>query len=793
MNKDSMLSPEKFGCVQNFLYKTTTKHSSHPFLIFPDYNLTLSFGEAIRFWERGAAFLQNKGVSKGDKIFLMLDNGPEFIIAFCSLILVGATSVLVNPDTSMEQLRELAYLSNATGIVGKKRLKGLSYFAPRQFTPESLEKKRGELTSVVSRPEDIAYIIFTSGSTGKMKGTQISHNNVLFELASMLRAYRLTKNDTHLCVLPLYHASALFRHFFMPFALGAKSVVMREFETHRFWKLIEEYQPSYVQVVPTILSILLESESQSYAEVNRCLKYIGTASAPCPPDLINKFEEKFNVLVVEGYGLTETTCGITLNPPTKEERRLGSVGKAHDVATVRIIDASGNPLPPNEEGEIVVSGALVSPGYLNPEEQVKGVITDGTIMTGDIGSMDEDGYVFIFGRKNEMIYRGGFKISPQEVEAGLVAHPDIEFAVVFAIPHEYLGEDIIAYVKPRAGSHFVESRIRSFMRRKLIRYKVPTRILAAPELFKGEKFKVVRQVFIKHYLETRSRPEPVLDRSDMKPIKLRAFMVGETIYLRPITEEDISNERYWNNIMTRDYMLNMTTGRFPQSEAAIREYWRNAVKAPDNIGFAICDLETDEYMGSATLRINWVSRTAEFGRLMFKEFQATHYTVELMKLLMKYVFEDLKLHRMWGGGANPSSIPSLMAMGFTHEGVMRKHELFGGEWRDLFMVGMIEEEYFALKKGQAIKRKDIKIFQPKIIKEVIKIVAENFEEAPELIDKDSGPHNIKGWDSLGMIYLWCILEEVFNVYISVNDMIAIRNIGDIVIMLERKMSGVSKA
>ena len=224
---------------------------------------------------------------------------------------------------------------------------------------------------------------------------------------------------------------------------------------------------SFVQVVPAIISLLYESPVQPNDKTTKQLRYIGTASAPCPSELIKSFEKRFNIPLIEGYGLTETTCGATLNPPNRIERKVGSVGQPLEVAHIDILDESGNLLPDEVEGEIRISGPLVSPGYLNPEDQEKGKLINDTILTGDIGYRDRDGFIYITGRKNDIIARGGFKISPLEVEKILAEHPAVDLSIVFSVPNEILGEDMIAYVNPAADEPFSETEVRKYLKQKL--------------------------------------------------------------------------------------------------------------------------------------------------------------------------------------------------------------------------------------------------------------------------------------------------------------------------------------
>ncbi|MDZ7641817.1 MAG: class I adenylate-forming enzyme family protein [Desulfurivibrio sp.] len=482
MDTMSALSTDQFASFPELLASVAARNDVRPFLTVPESNSSFTYGEIFALWRQGAAFLQTQGVHSGDRVILSLHNGQEYVVALGALFLAGAVPVLINPGASPHQLEELARLCNVSVSISSQRLEGLAHYDDTYFSSAIPQETDHAPTEVTKDRKDLAYIVFTSGSTGMMKGTQITHENMLVELGSLARAYRLTAQDSHLCVLPLFHSSALYRNFLLPYFLGAETVVMREFDASSFWKLIKTYRISFVQVVPTILSLLLESAASQKPRIGSTLKFVGTASAPCPVELVQKFEGQFQVPVIEGYGLTETTCGATLNPPTREERRLGSIGHPIDVACVEIVNEDGDVLLPNQEGEIRISGPLVSVGYINPADQEKSALVSGVILTGDLGYKDSDGFVYIIGRKTDMIYRGGFKISPKEVEGELVGHPDIEFAVVFSVPHEILGEDIVAYVLPKTGSTFHEGAVREFLSGQLINYKIPTRIYAVPEL-----------------------------------------------------------------------------------------------------------------------------------------------------------------------------------------------------------------------------------------------------------------------------------------------------------------------
>ncbi|CAM2061848.1 hypothetical protein DSUL_90103 [Desulfovibrionales bacterium] len=765
----------------SFFVETARRHGSRPFVIFPEVGCTLSYEQALAFWQAGAVYLAARGVGRGSAVLLLLDNGPELVGAIGALFLLGACPVLLNPTTAQEQAAELAAQAEAVLAISRSSIQGLAHIVPTDFMVLTTA-----VTSVVPpvlSPDEMAYIIFTSGTTGHMKGTRITQDNVFAELENINRAYLLGPDDRHLCVLPLYHASALFRHLLLPFSLGACTVIQPGFDVISFWDWVGTYRPAYVQTVPTILSLLLERPVPAYATTS--IKYFGTASAPCPPDLIRKFEQRFSVLVVEGYGLTETSCSACINPPDPILRRLGSVGQAHDGVTVNIVDEQGRLLGLGQQGEVRISGRLVSPGYLTIHGSSATQIKDGAVLTGDLGHLDEDGFLWIAGRKSEMVYRGGFKIAPQEVEAALVAHTDIESAIVFGVPHQYLGEDLIAYIKPVSDCYFNEEEVRSFLHSRLMRYKVPTRIYAAPECFIGQQLKFSRRSFRDAYLLRQSKVVQGQGRIVSRAVKPRAFLVGETVYLRPLTRADYESPRYLDNVMTRDYTWDMEIGRFPQSDITVRRYWEERALPPCNLAFAVCDLTTDEHVGNMTLVVNWISRVAEVGRFIFKEFQHGGYSVSGLELLMRYAFDDIKLRRLWGGGGNPASIPSFLKLGWTYEGRMRKHSLLGGEYRDIFCVGILAEDYVAIKSGNKLSARQA-MYSEALLAKVVEVVAGVFDVSPESVGRDAGPYTIDAWDSLGIILLWSLLEEKFSVRITADDMLSITSVGDIALMIETK-------
>lgn len=763
-----------------------------PFLTVPGQGQHLRFAETGRAWRQAAGIFSSHGINRGDMVFVLVGNDVAFLTAFGGLLTLGAIPVVVNPATAPADVSAMAAMlgPSCRAVVGANAVSGLAFLDAKALQPEALKGKPESGPGPAKALEDVAYVIFTSGSTGVPKGTIITHGNVLSELEAMRQAYRLTAGDPHLCVLPIFHASALFRNLLLPLTLGARVTLVSSGDPEAFWKHVQDAGAAFVQLVPSFLARLVASPAAPDGPV--ALKYVGTASAPCPVETIRRFEERFGILVVEAYGLTETTCGAVMSPPSAQERKLGSVGRALPGVTVEVLDAKGRALPAGQEGEIRISGPTVSPGYVRGSS-ASGKLVAGSIMTGDLGMFDSDGFLFIHGRKTDLIYRSGFKIAPQEVEAHLMAYDGVETAVVFGVPHDALGEDVMAVVRPAPGVDLQETALRRSLEGRLLRYKIPTRILVdgAGAVLSTETLKVSRARVRERFLAARSASgAPVQSgvKTEVRPVKPRAFLVGETIYLRPLTEADIEDPEYWDNIMTREYVWYACTGRFPQSEASIRGYWAEAVKAPNNVAFAVCDLETDERVGNMTLVIEWVSRTAEMGRFFFKKNQHAPYSIEAVRLAMRYCFEDLKLHRMWASGANPSSIPGFLKNGWVYEGRMRSHDLLGGRWRDLFIMGILEEEYFSLKAGKPLKKHSASLHDPEILEKVIAAAAEAFNMPEDAMSGETSPRDVPLWDSLGEVLFWSLLEERFGVPLLADDMVLAMCLGDLAILLEGKLS-----
>ena len=738
---------------------------------------------------------------KEERVLVALGNSPDFFIVFLSLLISNIQPVILNPGLSGKEVSDIGLqvetkwlITDVPEILSELKEKEAGFNLVNLSEIKSYQGGQVSLPARRLSTKNIAYIVFSSGSTGRPKGVCISEENMLFEIEAMNRAYNFEENKNHLCVLPLYHASALYRSVFLPFINGCTVVMANGFEKDKFWTQIEEYDIRFVQVVPTILWSLLSINEKPSAKVKENLKFIGSASAYHPPELVDKFENEIDIPLAQGYGLTETTCGAFLNHP--DGRTLDSrysVGKPLEGTKVRIVDEKGVALSPGQTGEVIINGPHVTSGYLNSDEQDGKRIHGDELSTEDIGYLDEKGFLYLIGRKSEIIHRGGYKITPSEVERVILKYPGIKNVIVFGVPHELLGEDIVAYVDLEGEND--EGAIRVFIGQTLPRHMVPSRVIDKPEEFLVRGVKISRAKLKENYLKENPRTSGNAGADSQVQVNAhhnpRAFKYNDTVYIRPLMEADVQSDIYRDNIMNPEVQFYTYSGRFPQSEFEINRYW-STVHLPDAMAFAICDAKTDEYVGNLALRIDWVARLGEFGRMIFLDYQYRPYSIKSMELLLQYAFDDLRLHKLFGGGANPRSVPSLVRLGFQIEGRLKKHHFLKGEWRDIFHVGLLREDYELQKRENNNSRRKELSLPDHIYTPVKDCMNRAFGTPVENIYSFTSPADIKEWDSLGMVALWSMLEEKFAIKLSSSDMITVSDVTDLVFLIDEKIQKVNK-
>lgn len=479
------------------------RFADRTFLILPDGERRTSYAEFDELMRAAAGLLAEAGLSAGDHAVMALKNSPENMALFLASLASGVRLLLMGPDYSASELEgaieglpvRIVFVDAGASVDG--RLPAGDRLVPVAVAEGFAGSARRDPFAAAAgiAADDPAYIMCSSGSTGRPKRICTSHRNMLAELEAMFPAYGLADADRHLCVLPLFHVSALYRNFLMPFCQGGSVVLCETFEQERFWPLLSRHGVNFVQVVPSILAVLADQEDGSDAQVRRSLKYIGTASAPLSPKLLERFEARFGIPVVQGFGLTELTCGITLNETDPSRRKVESVGRPLAVNEVRIMDEAGRFLPPCEEGEVVVRGDNVMLGYLGPDGRLAPPMQDGWFHTSDLGHLDADGFVYLTGRKSDIINRGGHKISPVEVEKVLMQHPAVKDAVVIGLPHEVLGEDAVACVVRSTGAALAGSELLHFAQEKLPAFKVPTSFHFLDKLPRTGPGKINRRAF----------------------------------------------------------------------------------------------------------------------------------------------------------------------------------------------------------------------------------------------------------------------------------------------------------
>ncbi|MFZ0972893.1 MAG: AMP-binding protein, partial [Solirubrobacteraceae bacterium] len=335
--------------------------------------------------------------------------------------------------------------------------------------------------------DDLATLMYTSGTTGKPKGAMLTHANVLANAAMGAELLPLVAGERVGMLLPLFHVNAQIVTCVIPMMVGCEVAMWERFSASTFWQTVAELKPVAVSAVPTILAVVLHTANAPTGPTS--LRYIICGAAPLSRELLEAFESRFDIRILEGYGLTESTCVSSLNP-YYGMRKPGSIGLPVRGQQMKIVTPDGDAVDDGELGEIVVKGSNVMAGYLHNPDATAATVRDGWLHTGDVGYVDPDGYFFIVDRAKDMIIRGGENIYPREIEEVLYTHADVFECAVIGVPDEVRGEEVVAVLAPKPGAELDEGQLKAWAAERLAAFKVPRRFEIRAELPKTPTGKI---------------------------------------------------------------------------------------------------------------------------------------------------------------------------------------------------------------------------------------------------------------------------------------------------------------
>jgi long-chain acyl-CoA synthetase len=476
-----------------------------PFLFSEADGRKFTYREFEAAVKRTARLLANHGVGKGDVVSLMLPNSVEYVIAYFACWQISA---LAGPINSLLKAQEIEYvISNSEAralLVNSEYLPIIAAIRDQLQTLQAIITfdNEAQATSTVSETEtpnpeisseDEAIIIYTSGTTGKPKGCLLTHGNVIANARQISSWLGFTEADRLLTIMPLFHMNAVSVTTMSALYAGGSTVVSQKFSVSRFWQIISDYQITSFGSVATMLSMLLTTYPDGVpAGLNTAqLRFAMCGSAPVPAEVLRRFEETFNCLVIEGYGLSESTCRSTFNPPDKR-RRPGSCGVPIG-NEMRVVDEEDREVPDGELGEIVLRGENILKGYYRNDIANATAFRNGWFHTGDIGCRDADGFYYIVDRKSDMIIRGGENIYPREIDEVLYQHPDIAAAAVVGVPDELYGEEVAAVVVLKEGAKASEQEVIDYCKARLADFKCPKTVRFLDDIPKGPTGKLLKR------------------------------------------------------------------------------------------------------------------------------------------------------------------------------------------------------------------------------------------------------------------------------------------------------------
>ncbi len=497
-----------------------------PFLFSEVDGRRYTYAEFNAAVDAAAHLLASSGLGKGDVVSLLMPNSAEYIIAYFACWKLGAVA---GPVNSLLKSQEMAY------VIADSESKALLYHseflsqvhevAPlvwaenddlienaiiqfdneaeatggyAEFAKDSLEARNVPLSK-----DDDAIIIYTSGTTGKPKGCLLTHGNLIANARQISQWLGFTENDRLLTMMPLFHMNAVSVTTMSALYAGGSTVVSPKFSASRFWQMISDYEITSFGSVATMLSMLLTTYPDGVPANLKTerLRFAMCGSAPVPAEVMKRFEETFNCLVIEGYGLSESTCRSTFNPPD-QQRRPGSCGKPIG-NEMRVVDEEDREVADGELGEIVLRGENILKGYYRNPEATATAFRGGWFHTGDVGYRDADGFFYIVDRKSDMVIRGGENIYPREIDEVLYQHPAVAAAAAIGVPDQLYGEEVAAVVVLKEGGEATEEEIIAFCRARLADYKCPKTVRFVSEIPKGPTGKLLKRELVSQFADSR--------------------------------------------------------------------------------------------------------------------------------------------------------------------------------------------------------------------------------------------------------------------------------------------------
>jgi acyl-CoA synthetase (AMP-forming)/AMP-acid ligase II len=465
-----------------------------------DDSTDLDNAEFLAAVQRSAASLRGHGVSAGDVVAIMLPNTATFVVSLFAAWRLGAAVTPINPSLRPAEITYQLSDAGAKVLIVEKTPEfdvGL-----RAVETDQLDNEPAPGSDAPHEADDaLALLIYTSGTTGRPKGVMLDHANLDAMCNGVIDAFKLTGADHSLLILPLFHVNGIVVGTLSPLLAGGRATVAGRFRPESFFDRIERSRPTYFSAVPTIYTMLCGLDTGTEPDTSS-VRFAICGAAPASVELLEAFESRYGIPLIEGYGLSEGSCASTVNP-LDGQRKPGTVGLPVPGQTIRIVDTAGRPVPDGQPGEVVIKGPNVMRGYLNRPEETTRTVVDGWLHTGDVGRLDEDGYLVLVDRAKDMIIRGGENIYPREIEAVVHGLPQIAEAAVVGRAHPVYGEVPVLFVSLHPRQTLDGDAIREHLSESLSKYKLPVQITIMDDLPKNPVGKIDKPTLRKRLVETR--------------------------------------------------------------------------------------------------------------------------------------------------------------------------------------------------------------------------------------------------------------------------------------------------